>query len=139
MKYEKELKEIEEMVRDYYPNDTASSESIQDSIAKGGYANIVALYDKGYRKIPEGAVVLSENEYYNLIDKNAKNCIKQMVLIGDAVDKSRKETAKEIFKKIHQKEGYYPLASVGTSQNDMAAIAKEYGIKYTPQGVEVEE
>ena len=41
---------IEQMVRDYYPNETASSESIKDSISKGGYVNLVALYDKGYRK-----------------------------------------------------------------------------------------
>ena len=87
---------------------------------------------KGYCKVTDGDVVLTSGQFDDLTET-------QNLLHEEEKDQVRKVTAKEIFEKIHQKEGYYPLASVGTSQNDMTAIAKEYGINYTPYGVEVEE
>ena len=61
------------------------------------------------------------------------------------VDKLRKvleaiqnEIALEIFKKIDAREGYYPMGVVGTSHNDMAMIASDFGIKYEQDNVKVE-
>lgn len=86
--------------------------------------------------IPEGSVVLTKEEYVKF-KKNVRE--NEFYALYNEIDQARKETAREIFEKIHEKEGYYPLASVGTSQNDMIGIAKVFGIKYTPDGVEVEE
>lgn len=90
------------------------------------------LVNTNYRKIPDGSVVLNKEEREEEISRWKDIIIRE-------IKRARKETAREIFEKIHNREGYYPLASVGTSQNDMIVIAKEYGIKYTPNGVEVEE
>lgn len=95
----------------------------------------------GYRRVGDNMVAIEKEEYERLKQEETYRLLYGRSWTAkrkDDYEEARKETAKEIFEKIHQKEGYYPLACVGTSQNDMIAIAKEYGIKYTPQGVEVE-
>ena len=109
-----------------------------------------AIYDC---LIPDGAVVLTREDYEDMQERMAYYQEELGKLLrGDNIsvsareygqllylnENARKETAREIFEKIHEKEGYYPLPSVGTGQNDMIEIAKVFGIKYTPDGVEVE-
>ena len=94
-------KEIEEMIRDYYHYDEfIPSDDLQEAIKKGGYINIVNLYDAGYRKIPEDAVVITENNALAII-----NAILLNSTVTDAIAKlvekekeqARKETAREIY------------------------------------------
>lgn len=101
--------------------------------------NAEALYNANCQVIPEGAVVLTreEMETTDKIPQKIKDFYKWFIEIEK--EQACKEYARRIFEKIYEKEGYYPLASVGTSQNDMIEIAKGFGIKYTPDGVKVEE
>lgn len=50
------------------------------------YKHAKALYDAGYRKIPENAVVLTKEEYIDL----SRN------YVGEQIEQARKETAKVI-------------------------------------------
>lgn len=52
---------------------------------------LVYALGQGYRKIPDGAVVLTREEYYDL-----KNKVKWVKELGASADKIRRETAREI-------------------------------------------
>ena len=54
------------------------------------YKHAEALYNAGYRKIPENAVVLTKEEY---IDPSRN-------YVTEQIEKARKETAKEILSRI---------------------------------------
>ena len=84
-------------------------------------------------------LTIDGGEYYlELQKKDGKTPNDIIIELQKKLVTIRKEVAREIFEKIHEKEGYYPMASVGIGQNDMIDIAKEFGIKYTLDGVEVE-
>lgn len=57
------------------------------------YRHAEALYNAGYRKIPENAVVLTKEEYIDL----SRN------YVTEQIEKTRKETAKEILQKMKEK------------------------------------
>lgn len=57
------------------------------------------LYNAGYRKIPENAIVLTKEEYIDL----SRN------YVGEQIEQARKETAKEFAEKLKEKtHNYYP-------------------------------
>lgn len=103
-----------------------------------------ALYNAGYRKIPENAVVLTKEEHSDyLVLKNdyehASEKLKELQgdnerlyrTLGKFKDSVRKETAKEIFTK---------LIEVANNQHDKGKLSvgllKAWAIEY---GVEVDE
>ena len=61
------------------------------------------MYALGYRKIPEGAVVLTVEEYKEMVDDVKVSKEKLARIIDSAKAKARKETAREIFDKAKQK------------------------------------
>lgn len=62
---------------------------------------IKKFYDNGYRKIPDGAVVLTKEEYDEI--KNALEVSKAyMVKEAYRTEQTRKETAREILKKANE-------------------------------------
>lgn len=79
------------------------------------------LYDLGYRKIPENAVVLTKEEYIDL----SRNYVKEQI------EQARKETAKEILDKLSALMEQYHYKS--TAWRNCANFIKE------TYGVEVEE
>ncbi len=107
----------------------------------------------GYRKLPEGAVVLSREEYERIIKENEKlqnynDKLSQGIYYGNGEQfcskliQSRKETAREIFDKIKEKIAYlkrrYHEDCVdglgdeeynGLSEKDLDEIAKQYGVE----------
>ena len=58
------------------------------------------LFDNGVRKIQDGAVVLTKEEYYEWLDESCGNAINRLAEIGDAIDKACKETAGVILNKL---------------------------------------
>lgn len=118
-------KEIEEMIRDYYPEEVANSESIRYAIQHGGYANIVRLFDLCYRKIPEGAVVLTKEEYdrFEEIKKDTlckkEEYIKGLIELGKEKQDIRNETAREILDEVSKHYG----------GSWLVALYKKYGVE----------
>lgn len=97
-------KEIEVMIRDYYHYDEyIPSDDLQEGIRKGGYINIVNLYNSNYRKIPDGAVVLTREEYDGLrIDKEYMGFLKKQLSdlpIENAILKKRDAEQADLFAK----------------------------------------
>lgn len=86
---------IEEMIRDYYPEEVANSESIRYAIQHGGYANIIRLFDLGYRKIPDGAVVLTKEEYDGLCENAINGSFKKQEYIQQAIKNTEVRFAQE--------------------------------------------
>ena len=95
------------------------------------------LYNAGYRKIPENAVVLTKEEYIDL----SRN------YVTEQIEKARKETAKEIFQKvvnICRKEEDFQDGTVNTQleplyfgimnccafiRNEVKELAKQYDVE----------
>ena len=108
------------------------------------YRHAEKLYNTGYRKLPEGAVVLTKEECDNKVILNedhferALNCERE---------KARKETAKEIFQRvinICRKEEDFQDGTVNTQleplyfgimngcvfiRGEVKDLAKEYGVE----------
>ena len=82
------------------------------------YKHAEALYNAGYRKIPENAVVLTKEEYIDL----SRN------YVTEQIEKARKETAKEILSRIK-------LYATG-SKTDLIVLIDEIA---KANGVEVNE
>lgn len=110
------------------------------------YRHAEALYNAGYRKIPENAVVLTKEKYdkLGLFEESVqeyKSDNGQLVLVKerktlqkystDVADFIRKETAKEIFDKLNALMEQYHYKS--TAWRNCANFIKE------TYGVEVEE
>ena len=87
------------------------------------------FYNAGYRKIPEDSVVLSREEYKRLLD----NAIRvDMEYLDHELAKTRKETAKEIFKSFENEFSlYYPhgILTYEDFQNHFTYLAKQYGVE----------
>lgn len=81
------------------------------------YAN--ALYDAGYRKIPEGAVVLTKEELNDRLYQSYSSGVnfagKQM---EDQKAKVRRETAKEILDEVSKRYGVW-----------LGELYKKYGVE----------
>ena len=82
-----------------------------------------ALYNAGYRKLPEGSVVLSKNEYeeLNVTGKYFNDALKQV----------RKETAKEFAEKLKNEIRNVVFISKDEIMNwdiIIDEIAKQYGV-----------
>ena len=129
-------KMIEEMIRDYYPEEVANSESIRYAIQHGGYANIVRLFDLGYRKIPDGAVVMTREEYKGLYEDAMRGSFAKQEYIEKAIKDTRKETAREILQILQQKGNFtydYPdephSPIITYSDYILEEIAKKYGVE----------
>ena len=89
-------KEIEQMIRDYYHYDEyIPSDDLQEAIRKGGYINIVNLYNANYRKIPEGAVVLTKEEYDGLCENAINGSFKKQEYIQQAIKNTEVRFAQE--------------------------------------------
>ena len=67
-----------------------------------------ALYCAGYRKIPEGAVVLSREEYEKLktIEKNYEDMAKGYYPIAQICDELKRQASKETAEKILERGKY---------------------------------
>ena len=78
------------------------------------------LYNAGYRKIPEGSVVLSKEEWETLHNDYAK-------ALYNARRDERKETAREIFAK--EREFIYNKWKAYITMNDLIEFAKQYGVE----------
>ena len=87
------------------------------------------LIAKGYRKVPDGSVVLTKEEYYDL-----KNKVKWAKELGISADKIRKEKEMEILKKLNgfrfvmYDEGY-EVASWTCGEDEVKQFAKEIGVE----------
>lgn len=77
------------------------------------YRHAEALYDAGYRKIPENAVVLTKEEYIDL----SRNYVREQI------EQVRKGTAKEILGKLNALMGQYHYKS--TAWRNCANFIKE--------------
>ncbi len=149
---EKEM--IEEMAKDIFEYvDTKKQDNVyilHSGIAEDmktlthNYGLAEYLYKHGYRKIPEGSIVLSakdiettckhcRSKYYKIIEELEEQRDRQAYIAEDLIqekhrwtEQARKETAKEIY-----------LEMIGEFEPYIATeIAKEIAKKY---GVEVEE
>lgn len=100
----------------------------------GYYDNAKTLFEKGYRKIPENAVVLSREDYNRIRSK--ERLVINLESIKKAEDKTRKETAREILKEFYKE--FVAYACVGDYYTDTEIVNKiqDLAKKY---GVEVEE
>lgn len=78
--------QIEEMAEAVVCAAIVSNAKIDDKVAIHLREFVENLYDAGYRKIPENAVVLTKEEYIDL----SRNYVREQI------EKARKETAKEI-------------------------------------------
>ena len=132
MNREEQIAEIAKIIDEmYWVYDTTAGE-----IAEG-------LYDAGYRKIPENAVVLTKEEYDKLglfeeTVQEYKSDNGQLVLVKeqkklqkystDIADFIRKETAKEILSKLNALMEQYHYKS--TAWRNCANFIKErYGLE----------
>ena len=87
-------KQIEEMAKDL------KEEYFNSLVNKLSYNRFAEnLYDLGYRKIPENAVVLTEEEYKRLQRRNeiCKTCEE---IATEMVKKARKETAEKFVERL---------------------------------------
>ena len=84
------------------------------------YRHAEALYNAGYRKLPEDAVVLTKEEYESLkqsltqttnreceLADRARALLHECDVLKIDLEKARKETAKEFAEKIKEKYGHY--------------------------------
>lgn len=92
-----------------------------------------ALYNANYRQVPKNAVVLTEEEYNALMleQKRLKEIVDRIPCGYELKDKTRKETAREIY--ITGKYYYAKHSPMGRQLSDFLAHIKE------TYGVEVEE
>ena len=69
------------------------------------FMTAINLTKQGYRKIPENAVVLTQEEYKALMleQKRLKEIVDRIPCGYELKDKTRKEMAKEIFSKLREK------------------------------------
>lgn len=117
-------KQIEEMARAICPNSKEWSCKACNWGAKpncDAYKNAEKMYNTGYRKIPDGSVVLSIEE----VDEFRKDSAEVKFLKNKIIEQTRKETAREILEKL------------GKAQNEDERY-KEWADLIDRYGVEVE-
>ena len=89
------------------------------------YFEAEALFNANYRQVPPNAVVLTQEEYNALMleQKRLKEIIDRIPCGYELKDKTRKETAKEIY--ITGKHYYYKYKSKDVAMNMFADWIKE--------------
>lgn len=123
-------KQIEEMAKDYYGYSIDLEEDCKFVATE--------MYDKGHRKIPENAVVLTREEYDEL--KQAKillefreETIKYLeeanIRYSEALENKSKETAEKILKPLYDacKDDSYGQVVVDFAI--LERLAKQFGVK----------
>lgn len=97
-------------------------ESLSDIVAE-------AIYNAGYRKVPDGAVTLTKEEqekHITMTKVNYKSIMRQL-------NQARKETAKEILQYLYDK--CYEIQNIGRGgiahilPIDILQMAKNYGVE----------
>ena len=95
-----------------------------------------ALYLLDYRRVPENAVVLTKEEFWKLSNKFSKKELDEIVDFHK--NKTRKETAKEIFNKLRKQSTKSFLDYEGNichldeeyvSMREIEAVLKQYGVE----------
>lgn len=119
MNKQEQIEEMEKIIDELYNvYDTTAGE-----IAEG-------LYNTGYRKIPENAVVLTKEEYIDL----SRN------YVGEQIEKTRKETAKEIVEKVKGQSETFLIGYGDGQYDEHKYVSVEYIEELAKQfGLEVEE
>ena len=125
-----ENKQIEGMAKDSggcdYPHRPCEKCWCREEKECSAYAYAESFYNRGYRKIPEGAVVLTreeKQEYENLIklliyDKPIKSRVYEV--IKGLKDQARKETAREIIEYVYRTTANIVLRD---------KLAKQFGVE----------
>lgn len=102
------------------------------------------LYEQGYRKIPEGSVVLTKeefNEFRQTIITQSQEYTKRCNEMNDKIINARKQAVKEVIEKINEKlctftlennspeylEGY--TDAIEEICGRLYEVAKEFGVK----------
>ena len=82
------------------------------------------IYNAGYRKIPEGAVVLTRERYEALLQeqKRLKEIVDRIPCGYELKEKTRKETAEKLLDKVDNE-------SNGQTKAITDLLRKEYGVK----------
>ena len=107
MNREQQIEEMAKIVDEMYNVYTTTADDIADGI-----------YNAGYRKIPENAVVLTKEEYIDL----SRN------YVTEQIEKARKETAKEILDKLNALMEQYHYKSTAW-RNCTNFIKETYGVE----------
>lgn len=110
-------KEIKEMAKTYCQNGFKCDDSCQTNGCRV-YEVCTELYNAGYRKIPENAVVLTREGLEDMV-KAKMSAINNMAIIA------RKETAKKFAERVVKKHGYDPLTHEGDEDIDICLTASE--------------
>lgn len=127
--------QIEEMAKDLCK--ACSIKTCKSEYPPCAMAQIVSedLYNAGYRRVGENAVVLTQEEYNALMleQQRLKKIVDRIPCGYELKDKTRKETAKEIINEIKRKYGkscseYYPLLIEITSE-ELDDLAKQFGVE----------
>ena len=85
------------------------------------------LYKAGYRKIPEGSVVLTKFEYDEMLADVTASKKKLARIIDSAKSKGQKEMAKEILKNLLKE--FSVRKSCGNADVVVLELAKRYGVE----------
>lgn len=123
-----ENKQIEELTKELDYCET--HECIGESCAK---CRAIWLINNGYRKIPEGSVVLSKEEYEQL---SVQYKVWEKLAIEDLLTQERKQAVKEVLEKISNTpiklsyglDPYTVNIMMATLVGKRDEIAKEFGV-----------
>ena len=126
MDEQKQIEEMAELINIQLPDYEHSFRDCLNAAEK--------LYKKGYRKIPEGAVVLTREESqkyaaYKIIEPLIRGCLDRERELEKRLETIRKETAREFAKDLSEERRL-----LGYEDNDfcMGATrvdAKQYGVE----------
>lgn len=105
---------------EYFDKETSICSSFNQKEAK-------TLYNAGYRKVPEGAVVLTKKEHqkylaYKIIEPQIKGCLDRERELERQLDQARKETAREILNKVDYE-------SNGQTKQITDLLRRKYGVE----------
>ena len=94
-------KQIEEMAHNLCLNERDCEDCERNGVCLA-YSTATIIYNAGYRKIPEGAVVLTKFEYDEMLADVTASKKKLARIIDSAKSKGQKETAKEILNTVKE-------------------------------------
>lgn len=99
---------------------------------KGGcdrYILAKELYEQGYRKLPENAFILTDDNAEELANLIVTSPQMQSVM-SNLIKAWQKETAEKIFAKLMEKVGFWYGRFVGVGKNEIIELAKEqFGVE----------
>ena len=102
-----EKKQIEDMAHNLCLNELDCEDCERNGVCLA-YGTSTIIYNAGYRKIPEGAVVFTREEYDALIaeQKRMRNAFERIPCGYSLTDETRKDTVKEMLKRFENAFGY---------------------------------